>query len=154
ARRPGGGGGRGRRRGGQAALPGVEGGQGDTFLGTERGGAEAGLGEAREALGPGGAGTAAGSGLVGRGSRSGDGFGHEKPPKKRATPGGYSTRQGRDPPGAYREAREFFVRLGEQGGLAPEVVTAALAEIDAAEAKFQAKLPPEVDHLVNAPWPR
>src|SRR5262249_57989529 len=96
--------------GGQAALPGVEGGQGDAFLGTELGGAEAGLGEAGEAVGPGGAGAAAGGRRAGRVRRGGGGFGHDQPPKERATPGGYSTRQGRDPPGAYRGPRRPAAR--------------------------------------------
>src|SRR5262249_22276446 len=86
----------------EAASPEVEGGDGDALGGTELRGGQSGGGEAGETFGP-----ELSSGVTGvRGARgfgrNSNGFGHGRPPgDERATPGRYSTRQGRDPPGAY-----------------------------------------------------
>src|SRR5207249_4489429 len=88
---------------GQATFPGVERGQGDAFEGAELRGVETGVSEAIRSLNPGL--SCGGTGARGRGGvrRGKSGFGHERPPEDRATSGRYSTCQGRDPRGAYRE---------------------------------------------------
>src|SRR5262245_27340348 len=89
----------------EAALPGVEGRQGDTLGGAELGRSQARVSKTGEPFGPELSGSATAARRGKSFGRSNGDVGHERPPGDRATPARYSSCQGRDRPGAYAVAR-------------------------------------------------